>query len=92
MLTLSFDFQQLADRQAFYREFVAQSGCSGEFGCNLDALWDWLTGGMILPATIHLRHAESASEQAEFAPVLALLEEAAQQLQGELRLIRELGV
>ena len=88
MLTLSFDFQQLADRQAFYREFVAQSGCSGEFGCNLDALWDWLTGGIELPAELHLCHVEQESE-AEFAPVLALIEEAAQQLQGELRLIQD---
>ncbi|ORM68019.1 barstar family protein [Pantoea rwandensis] len=88
MLTLSFDFAQLADRQAFYREFVAQSGCSGEFGYNLDALWDWLTGGIALPAQLHLYHVEQARDHVEFAPVLALLEEAAQQLQGELRLIR----
>ncbi|KGT89350.1 barstar family protein [Enterobacter cancerogenus] len=88
MLMLSFDFQQLADRQAFYREFVAQSGCSGEFGCNLDALWDWLTGGIALPAELHLHHIAQASE-AEFAPVLALMEEAAQQLRGELRLIND---
>lgn len=87
MHTLRFDFQQLDDRQAFYREFMAQSGCSGQFGCNLDALWDWLTGGIALPAELHLRHAAQASEQAEFAPVLALMEEAAQQLAGELRLI-----
>ena len=56
-------------------------------GANLDALWDWLTGGMALPATICLIHAEQAAQQAEFAPVLALLEEAAQLLEGELRLV-----
>ncbi len=88
MLTLSFDFQQLSTRQAFYRALVEQSHCPLDFGNNLDAMWDWLTGGMALPATIHLQHAESASQQAEFAPILALLEEAAQQLQGELRLER----
>lgn len=89
MLMLTFDFQQLADRQAFYGELVRQSHCPGAFGNNLDALWDWLTGGMALPATLHLLHAEQASQQAEFAPVLALLEEAAQQLEGELHLIRD---
>ncbi len=88
MLTLIFDFQQLKDRQAFYHAFEAQSGCNGEFGCNLDALWDWLTGGMALPAKIYLIHAADASEQAEFAPILTLLEEAAQQLEGELLLIK----
>lgn len=88
MLTLTFDFQQLDNREAFYRALVEQSHCTLDFGNNLDAMWDWLTGGMALPATLHLLHAESVSEQAEFAPILALLEEAAQQLQGQLRLIR----
>jgi ribonuclease inhibitor len=89
MLMLHFDFHTLPDRQAFYRQLVDQSACSLDFGNNLDALWDWLTGGMALPATIYLHHADDASDQAEFAPLLALLEEAQQQLQGELRLVRE---
>ncbi len=90
MLTLSFDLRQLIDREAFYHAFAAQSDCPAGFGNNLDALWDWLTGGMALPATIHLLqihllHAERRNE--ELAPVVALLEEAAQSLAGELRLI-----
>ncbi|WP_288431301.1 barstar family protein [uncultured Pantoea sp.] len=85
MLTLSFDLRQLIDREAFYYAFAAQSDCPAGFGNNLDALWDWLTGGMALPATIHLLHAERRNE--ELAPVVALLEEAAQSLAGELRLI-----
>ncbi len=89
MLTLHFDFQTLPDRQAFYRALVQQSAATDDFGNNLDALWDWLTGGMALPATLVLQHAEDASASAEFAPVLALLEEAQQQLDGELRLVRK---
>ena len=89
MLTLHFDFQSLPDRQAFYRTLVQQSACPMDFGNNLDALWDWLTGGMALPATLYLTHADHASHSAEFAPLLALLEEAQQQLAGELHLIRE---
>lgn len=85
MLTLSFDLRQLIDREAFYHAFAAQSDCPAGFGNNLDALWDWLTGGMALPATIHLLHAERRNE--ELAPVVALLEEAAQSLAGKLRLI-----
>lgn len=85
MLTLRFDLRQITERDAFYRAFAAQSGCSAGFGNNLDALWDWLTGGMALPAEIHLLHAEQC--HAELAPVVALLEEAAQSLAGELRLI-----
>lgn len=87
MLTLHFDFRTLGTRQAFYQALVEQSGCGECFGYNLDALWDWLTGGMTLPATLHLQHVAEVSASAEFAPVLALLEEAAQQLAGELRLI-----
>ncbi|ADU69086.1 Barstar (barnase inhibitor) [Pantoea sp. At-9b] len=87
MLTLTFDFQQLPDRQAFYHALTQQSHCPFAFGNNLDALWDWLTGGMALPATLHLRHVDDSST--EFAPVVALLEEAVAQLDGELRLVRD---
>lgn len=87
MLTIDIDFATLRDRAAFYQALNGQSGAPAVVGANLDALWDWLTGGMALPATICLIHAEQAAQQAEFAPVLALLEEAAQLLEGELRLV-----
>ncbi|WP_315315488.1 barstar family protein [Pantoea vagans] len=85
MLNLTFDLRQLTTRAAFYQQFAEQSGCPQSFGHNLDALWDWLTGGMALPATVWLQH--YAAHEADLAPVLALLEEAAQSLEGELRLI-----
>ncbi|MFV9686238.1 barstar family protein [Pantoea sp. ARC607] len=85
MLSLTFDLRQLTTRAAFYQQFAEQSGCPETFGHNLDALWDWLTGGMALPATLRLQHADA--QQPDLAPVLALLEEAAQSLEGELRLI-----
>lgn len=85
MLSLTFDLRQLTTRTAFYQQFAEQSGCTETFGHNLDALWDWLTGGMALPATLRLHHADA--QQPDLAPVLALLEEAAQSLEGELRLI-----
>lgn len=87
MLTIDIDFATLRDRAAFYQALNAQSGAPAAAGANLDALWDWLTGGMSLPATLCLIHADQAAQQAEFAPVLALLEEAAQLLEGELRLV-----
>jgi len=87
VLTMHIDFATLRDRAAFYQALNAQSGAPAAAGTNLDALWDWLTGGMALPATLCLLHAEQAAQQAEFAPVLALLEEAAQLLDGELRLV-----
>ncbi|WP_313651773.1 barstar family protein [Pantoea sp.] len=87
MPDLTFDLRQLTTRAAFYQQFAEQSGCPESFGYNLDALWDWLTGGMALPATVRLQHV--AAQQADLAPVLALLEEAAQSLAGELRLIMD---
>ncbi len=87
MLELNFNLRELTTRAAFYREFAGQSSCPPTFGHNLDALWDWLTGGMALPATLRLQH--YAAHQADLAPVLALLEEAAQSLEGELHLIVE---
>lgn len=84
MLTINIDFTTLADRQALYQTLIEQSGGDAAFGCNLDALWDWLTGGMALPARISLLGAENAETRTEFAPVIALLREAAQMLEGRL--------
>lgn len=89
MLTITLDFRRLADRHALYETLAQQSHCPFTFGNNLDALWDWLTGGMALPARIHLRHAAGLENSGEFAAVLELLEEAAQALEGDLRLTRD---
>lgn len=89
MLTITLDFCRLADRDALYRTLAQQSHCPSAFGNNLDALWDWLTGGMALPARIYLRHAAGLENSDEFAAVLELLEEAAQALDGDLRLQRD---
>ncbi|MHA6311244.1 barstar family protein [Pantoea sp. S-LA4] len=88
MLIMQFDLRQLTSRAAFYQQFAAQSGGTpAYFGNNLDALWDWLTGGIALPAEVRLQH--YAEHHADLAPVLALLEEAAQSLNGELRLVKD---
>ncbi|MEZ3500303.1 barstar family protein [Pantoea sp. KPR_PJ] len=89
MLTITLDFRHLADRPALYQTLAQQSHCPFPFGNNLDALWDWLTGGMALPARICLRHAVGLEDSDEFADVLALLEEAAQALEGDLHLVRD---
>ncbi|WP_017346088.1 barstar family protein [Pantoea sp. A4] len=88
MLRIVLDFQHLADRQALYAAFSEQSHCPPGFGNNLDALWDWITGGMALPAQIHLHYLPLPVE-GQFAPVIAVFEEAVQALEGELHLIRD---
>jgi len=89
MLKITLDFQRLPNRDALYQTLAQQSHCPFAFGNNLDALWDWLTGGMALPARIHLRHVAGLEKSDEFAAVLELLEEAAQALDGDLHLKRD---
>lgn len=87
MLTIVFDFREITSRTAFYQHLVRHSHCPPEFGNNLDALWDWLTGGMALPAVFRL---ESPSRvTAELAPVLAVLREASGALEGRLSLVTD---
>ena len=85
MLTITFDFSKVTRRADFYHHLMQHSHCPPEFGGNLDALWDWLTGGMALPAVFRLEHTSRVSE--ELVPVLAILREAADTLDGRLTLL-----
>ncbi len=84
MLTIRFDFHRLHSRQDFYHHLVKHSHCDTVFGDNLDALWDWLTGGMPLPATFELQGLKEIREP--LRPVLAVIEQAASELDGLLTL------
>ncbi len=84
MLEMHFDFLQLDSRIAFYRSFAEQSGAGEYFGANLDALWDALTGEIALPARLWLYHLPPRAERGELAAIIALLEEAACELDGAL--------
>lgn len=86
MLSLHFDFRTLKTRQAFYDQLVAQSACDLPFGDNLDALWDWLTAGIALPASVTFCHADEMSH--ELLPLVAVIEDAAAELDGALRVNR----
>ncbi|RWR03628.1 ribonuclease inhibitor [[Pantoea] beijingensis] len=86
MRTLTFDFHHIPDQQAFYQQFADQCDVGDIFGNNLDALWDTLTGGMVLPASIHIRHLQTHRQRVEFAGIIATLHEAEQELNGQLQL------
>ena len=86
MLQIHLDLTALASRQALYSSLLAQSNGPASFGHNLDALWDWLTAGMVLPALIIVHGVVQSGHSPEFSPVLALLREAEQTLHGQLRL------
>jgi len=49
MAKVDFDFEQIQDVSVFYYEFVHKLALSEEFGANLDALWDVVTGHISLP-------------------------------------------
>ncbi len=50
---INIDFYRIHTWKAFYRELKKQMPLPEYFGDNLDALWDWLTGGAELPMTFH---------------------------------------
>lgn len=83
MLELHFDFLAIRSGEEFYRCFIEQSGVVGELGDNLDALWEMLTGELRLPARAWLYHLPSVQQRGDLAAIIALLEQAAQTLQGE---------
>ena len=88
MLTITLDFRHIADIEQFYRQFARQTPWSGvDFGANLDALWDTLTGGMPLPARIDLLHLSQHPHAQRFAGIVATLREAEIELDGDLTLL-----
>jgi len=89
MLTISLDFRYIADRAEFYRQFAEQCQLSEGFGANLDALWDAVTGELALPVRIELKYLHQHAHRAQFAAIIATLEEAATELNGALKLMQD---
>ncbi|KAB8306613.1 barstar family protein [Rahnella contaminans] len=85
MKKVSFDFNHIPDLPAFYGEFARQFELTDEFGANLDALWDEVTGGIALPVEIDFLNL-NASRKRRFGALILLFEEAEEELEGELQL------
>ncbi|WAT00316.1 barstar family protein [Rouxiella chamberiensis] len=79
-----FDFNHIPDLSAFYADFAQQFALGDEFGANLDALWDVVTGGIPLPAEIDFTNLNAARKR-KFGSLVLLFEEAEEELDGELR-------
>ncbi|MBD1227217.1 barstar family protein [Xenorhabdus griffiniae] len=84
MKKVEFDFSQLPDLSAFYDEFKQRFDLGDDFGSNLDALWDAVTGYIQLPVEINFIHV-TGQKRTRFAALILLLEEAEEELEGELR-------
>ncbi|OAT26101.1 barstar family protein [Proteus myxofaciens] len=78
MKQITFDFKTLTDRDAFYRQFALKFHLFDDFGANLDALWDVLTGEIELPVTIIFKHFPHHSDA--FQPLMDIMREAQRQL------------
>ncbi|HBY5180803.1 barstar family protein, partial [Mycobacterium tuberculosis] len=47
MTTYTFDFDEIAEQQDFYREFSRTFELAQDKVNNLDSLWDAVTGGLL---------------------------------------------
>ncbi len=79
-----FDFSHIRDFSEFYPIFAKRFSLGEEFGENLDALWDVVTGEIALPVEITFTHF-TESKKRRFGALVLLFEEAEEELEGELR-------
>lgn len=84
MAKVAFDFDHIPDLSAFYRAFSQNFALSEDFGANLDALWDVVTGEIALPVEIEFIHF-SRRHKRRFGAIVLLFEEAEEELAGNLR-------
>ncbi|NHB93004.1 barstar family protein [Photorhabdus cinerea] len=83
MHKVEFDFDRIPDLNMFYQQFSEQFELGDEFGNNLDALWDVVTGGIGLPVEVNFIHF-TQQKRRHFASLVLLFEEAEGELEGEL--------
>ncbi|CAM3677629.1 hypothetical protein BS639_11500 [Rouxiella silvae] len=84
MKKVVFDFNHIPDLAAFYADFARQFTLNEQFGANLDALWDEVTGGIALPVEIDFINL-NAGRKRRFGALVLLFEEAEEELEGALR-------
>ena len=81
MKTIYIDFSEIGDEQDFYQQLKEKLSLPEDFGDNLDALYDSLTGFVELP--LHLEFVNMSVNQLEdFETLLETLEEADEETEG----------
>lgn len=83
MKQVRFDFQHIVDIKGFYDQFVLAFSLRSDFGANLDALWDTITGEIRLPVEVVFMNFKPQKRR-DFAALILLFEEAEEELKGEL--------
>ena len=81
MKTIYIDLSEIGDEQDFYQQLKQKLSLPENFGDNLDALYDSLTGFVELP--LHLEFVNMSVNQLEdFETLLETLEEADEETEG----------
>ena len=85
MTTYTFDFDEIAEQQDFYREFSRTFELYQDKVNKLDSLCDAVPGGLIpLPLDIEFIHLND-KQRRRFGALILLFDEAEEELEGELR-------
>lgn len=79
MKQVKFDFERIGTVDDFYVVAARELGLPDHFGKNLDALWDSLTGDIVLPVSIQFVNLSMAQLET-FEKLIGLFEEAAEEL------------
>lgn len=82
---ITFDFRNINNVQVFYRRFSALMTLDDDFGNNLDALWDAITGQVALPLHVTLRYLHQHPDAQQFNPLIELLHDAEDETEGAFR-------
>lgn len=82
MTTYTFDFDEIAEQQDFYREFSRTFELAQDKVNNTDSLWDAVTGGLLpLPLDIEFIHLND-KQRRRFGALILLFDEAEEELEG----------
>jgi ribonuclease inhibitor len=85
MTIYTFDFDEIAEQEDFYREFSKAFALDREKVSNLDSLWATVIGGVLpLPLEIEFIHLND-KQRRRFGALILLFDEAEEELEGSLR-------
>ncbi|HOZ85960.1 MAG TPA: barstar family protein [Niabella sp.] len=79
MKEIVFDFERIGTMDDFYTIAIRLLNTPEYFGKNLDALWDWITGGMETPVSIQFINM-TLGQLETFDNLTQLFEEASEEL------------
>jgi len=84
MNTYTFDFDEIDDQPAFYRNFSRQFSLDRDKVSDLDTLWHVVTSELPVPLEIEFIHLPEKLRR-RFGALILLFDEAEEELEGQLR-------